>query len=236
MVVSWGSSNVFGQHAATDRVKNLSVPPLQPVEVFNVGDEICVEGYLMDYLCITLGTLVDNPDVESLSVEQEGPFVHSVKCILDVPDCLDSPFHIVPPAVVGDEYFDQGWRLDAASKEAAIATARAAGVCSNECVGDQDTGLYLTMTATINSLGSNSAPAEISATDIQVASPDDASCGFIARPPFPIPRVGDVVCIEGFVMVSALFVFYIPSEFLVPNVYSRFVYPGLFLHQSRNIV
>lgn len=236
MVVAWGSSSSFVQHAITDRIKNLSVPPLQPVTDLVVGDEICVEGYLMDYLCITLGTLVDNPTVESLSVAQEGPFVHSVKCILDVPDCLDSPFHIVPPAEVGDEYFDQGWRLDAASKEAAIATARAAGVCGNECVGDQDSGLYLTMTATINSLGSNSAPAEISATNIQVASPDDEFCSSIARPPFPLPRVGDEVCIEGFVMVRVILCLFYSITFPVQNVNSLFVCPGRFLHQPWHVV
>ena len=205
MVVAWGSSETFGQHAGSDRVRNLSVPPLQPQPKVDIaeGDEICVEGYLMDYLCIERGTLVDNPTVESLSVEQKGPFVHSVHCILDVEDCLNSPFHIVPPAEAGDAYFDQGWRLDSASKDLAIATAQAEGVCTNQCTGDQDTGLYLTMKATVKSLGSNSAPAEISATDIQVASPDDDSCnGLIARPPFPVPRVGDTVCVEGFVMVS----------------------------------
>ena len=206
MVVAWGSSNTFGQHAATDRVKGLTVPALQPSTVLEDGQEICVEGYLMDYLCIDRGTLVDNPDVESLSVGQDGPIVHSVHCILDVPDCVESPFHIVPPAVSGDAYFDQGWRLDDASKEAVIAVAQAEGVCDlDECVGNVERGLYLTMTATIASLGSNSAPAVLSgASNIDVAAPEDATCPFIARPPFEVPREGDEVCIEGFVMVSLL--------------------------------
>lgn len=198
-IVAWGTDNTFGYHA-NNREPNLFVPALQPSGDFGVGDTICVEGYLMDSLCIDLGTLVDNPTVATLSVAQEGPIVHSVKCIVNVPACLESPFHIVPLAEGNDEYFDQGWRLDDAAKDIAVQAAYTHGSCAENCEGDQETGLYLSMQATVLSLGSNSEPGVITTTAMERASPEDNVCPFIARPPFPVPRVGDEVCVEGFVM------------------------------------
>ena len=101
-------------------------------------------------------------------------------------------------------YFDQGWQLDENSKQVAIQVAKQAGVCTEGCTGNRERGLYLSMTATIQSLGSNAAPAIISATSMTASSPMEQVCGgqgAFARPPYPIPRPGDTVCIEGYVMV-----------------------------------
>ena len=69
MVVAWGSSETFGQHAGSDRVRNLSVPPLQPKadngdSVPGVGDTVCVEGFVMVsflflHLHVVVSALVD---------------------------------------------------------------------------------------------------------------------------------------------------------------------------------
>ena len=39
------------------------------------------------------------------------------------------------------------------------------------------------------------------ASEMIPSKPEDTVCGSIVRPPFPIPRVGDEVCIEGYLMV-----------------------------------
>ena len=140
----------------------------------------------------------------SISVEQNGPLIHSVHCILDVQDCADSPFHIIPPAIPGAFYYDKGWRLDDAAKAVAVAIAQQTAECENGCVGDQATGLYVSMEATVVKKGDNAMPTLITATEMTAATPEDNVCGdVVMRPPFPIPRVGDEVCIEGYLMVSS---------------------------------
>jgi hypothetical protein len=65
------------------------------------GKEVQVEGLVMDQLCIDRGTLFDNPTVKTL----ENPVVHSVKCLIDVPECVASGFSILaPPATPGGLY------------------------------------------------------------------------------------------------------------------------------------
>ena len=41
--------------------------PLSVGAQLAVGDEVCVEGFVMDFFCISRGTLFDNPSVVSLA-------------------------------------------------------------------------------------------------------------------------------------------------------------------------
>ena len=51
-------------------------------------------------------------------------------------------------------------------------------------------------------IGDNAMATVISAGEMMAAKQEDNVCGdIIHRPPFPFPRVGDQVCIEGYLMV-----------------------------------
>ncbi|OEU12494.1 hypothetical protein FRACYDRAFT_191288, partial [Fragilariopsis cylindrus CCMP1102] len=87
-----------------------------------VGDNICVEGYVMDLFCINRGTLLDNPSVRTL----ENPELHSVHCLIDVNQCVTSSFEILMDPSSGsiDQLYNRGWRLDEESKQKSIELAQ----------------------------------------------------------------------------------------------------------------
>jgi DOMON domain len=145
---------------------------------------------LKDLFCINRGTLFDNPNVTTLSLE--GPPIHSVHCLLDVPECIASAFEIlIPPLPTTPDLYQRGWRLDDASKALVVALAQSVGICEN-CTdmgmgGTVERGLYVSLTATMQDGGSADSPPIITATDITVGNATDVpKCAFITRPP-PAP-------------------------------------------------
>jgi hypothetical protein len=60
-------------------------------EKLAVGDNICVEGFVMDFFCINRGTLLDAPDVVTL----QDPQLHSLHCLIDVPSCVSTDFNVL---------------------------------------------------------------------------------------------------------------------------------------------
>src|SRR3569832_2019332 len=95
-----------------------------------IGDSGCVVGYVMDRYCVDRGTLFDNPTVVTL----QEPQVHSVHCLIDVPNCLASPYEILTDPPSGSDMFVRAWTLSSSAKEAVLAVARAEGVCGT-CSG-----------------------------------------------------------------------------------------------------
>jgi hypothetical protein len=193
-----------------------------------------------DYECIRLGTLIDNPTVATLSAQ--GPLVHSVHCLIDVPQCIASPYEILLPALntttsdsdsmmsgndTAADAFVRGWRLDDDTKARAVNVVKTFGLCQvcNSTVASGATGiergLHVGMTGEIVNLGDPSVgtPPTIRAVDeswsvLQVSDPNATSgtsslvCpvddGGSDRPPTlssEPPVVGDVFCVEGYVMV-----------------------------------
>ena len=69
----------------------------------SIGNEICVSGYIMDYYCIALGNLLDRPRFETLGAN--GPLKHSVHCLVDIDDCVDSGYEILAPFEDGSGNF-----------------------------------------------------------------------------------------------------------------------------------
>ncbi|KAJ3416142.1 hypothetical protein HDV05_002787 [Chytridiales sp. JEL 0842] len=55
------------------------------------GTTVNVGGYIMDNLCIDLGTLLDNPSVKTLQNPQE----HTIHCLIDVKSCVNSGYAIL---------------------------------------------------------------------------------------------------------------------------------------------
>ena len=151
------------------------------------GDEICAEGFVMDFFCINRGTLFDNPSVVTLL----DPQLHSVHCLVDVPPCLASEYEVLyalpPESVTPAANHARGWRLDAASKDAVIALARGVGRraaspgCSTctEAEGGTllDRGFHAGMVANVVTPSDGVNPALISITRVEPSSPDAPFCG-----------------------------------------------------------
>jgi len=120
-----------------------------------VGDEVCITGFIMDHFCIERGTLLDNPSIVTL----ENPEEHSFHCLLDVQVCYESGFQVLGEKNAESGLHELGYRLD--DSEAVIAAGRASGqdgYCST-CTGDSsapDYGYQATVRGIVSELGDGS--------------------------------------------------------------------------------
>mmetsp|Transcript_6148 Transcript_6148/g.12320 ORF Transcript_6148/g.12320 Transcript_6148/m.12320 type:complete len:763 (+) Transcript_6148:238-2526(+) len=197
-IVAWDDdSNLLGYHQG--RVRDLTVV-LQPDNIGEetttttvvppadssyptVGEEVCIEGHVMDSFCIERGTLVDNSSIRTLS--PEGSTQHSVHCLVDVTRCVNSPYEILLPPLDGTdsgEDYVRGWRLDPATKETVLALARSVGGqgCTT-CDGTKelDRGFHISITrATVFDEGDQDRPPLVSAdpADIVISTPQILQC------------------------------------------------------------
>lgn len=120
-------------------------PTPEPTEGgLRIGDDICIEGFIMDWFCIDRGVLLDNSRVRTL----EGPDVHSIHCLVDVGICVNSAFEVlVEPLVYNAEEdameYQRGWRIsedvdEYAGKQMVIDLARDIGTRCSTCTGNGD--------------------------------------------------------------------------------------------------
>jgi hypothetical protein len=85
----------------------------------SVGKEVVARGLIMDNFCITKGTLVDAPTVKTL----ENPQIHSIHCLIDVPDCIKSKFTILAPPAKAGGLYSVKYQLDIESSAIALKEA-----------------------------------------------------------------------------------------------------------------
>jgi len=131
-----------------------------PVSALKVGDTVCTVGYIMDYFCIKRGTLFDNPDVPTLG--RDGPIVHSVHCLIDVPSCVDSPFELLQDvSPEGETNVQYGRAFRAESNDLLVEYAKKVGSCQAGCSGSQERGLEAAVVGEIVNLGNSMTPATI---------------------------------------------------------------------------
>lgn len=92
-----------------------------------VGDKICIEGYIMDFFCINRGRLLDR-GLKTL----EFPHRHSLHCLLDVGSCINdrSPFEILIDPKEEGALYSRGFQLTDKSKQDMMTLARRVGSCS----------------------------------------------------------------------------------------------------------
>lgn len=142
----------------------LAPPAWAADEAAKVGDEVCAEGYIMDTYCITETVLFDNPTVETLSTE--GPVVHSVKCLVDPPQCPDSGFEVLPDLAQGADTFCRNFRIDQTETPQVVSfieTTAKAGACNNcnNTSGTVESGMRATFKGTVTDAGNKTYPATI---------------------------------------------------------------------------
>lgn len=129
-----------------------------------VGDTICTVGYVMDYFCIQRGTLFDNRSVETLSAE--GPKVHTVHCLIDVPSCVSSPFEIL---LEDGEDGAHGRAFRVEDNELLIEYAKMVGDCTEGCIGTQKSGLKAAIVGEVLNFGNVMTPPTIRVTSVSDA-------------------------------------------------------------------
>ncbi|CAJ1959549.1 unnamed protein product [Cylindrotheca closterium] len=103
-----------------------------------IGDQLCIQGFIMDYFCIQNVNMIDNG-----LVTLEEPDRHTVHCLVDVGICLDSAFEVLvesPNQASSTSAYTRGYRLDDGSKTDMISLARRVGSCST-CVNGYDNSM-----------------------------------------------------------------------------------------------
>jgi hypothetical protein len=159
--------------AAIPLVSVLLSGGILPARALEVGEQFCVEGFIMDFYCIDRRFLLDRSSIRTL----ESPELHSVHCLVDVGLCNSSPYEILLDPLPGESLYARGWRLDDATKNRMIDLARSVGSCST-CENRQGLiqGFRAALNATVLDLGSSSVPPLISATEIQQSELGTQTC------------------------------------------------------------
>lgn len=134
-----------------------------------VGDEICVEGLVMDNFCIDRGAMLDPAGLDPFTDAEK----HTVHCLADVQPCIDSNFVILNDK--GDDgRYSVGYRLDADGTLAVVDASKPVGVCDNGCTGDLVAGLRVGIKGTVME---NTEPYLVSAQTVEVSNELTNFCG-----------------------------------------------------------
>eukprot|EP00978_Attheya_sp_CCMP212_P000661 scaffold1312_cov54-Attheya_sp.AAC.5 len=128
------------------------------VTALEVGDNVCIEGYIMDLFCINRGTLLDAPSVQTL----RNPEKHSLHCLVDVTQCRRSGYNLLLDPQEQGGLYARLFQLDDIGNEMVLTEARALGDCSTcKAEGTQRFGYRATIKGTVTDMGSSSTPATL---------------------------------------------------------------------------
>jgi hypothetical protein len=140
-----------------------------------VGDAVCAEGIAMDFFCIAMGFLFDNPSIATL----EGPTEHSVHCLIEVTECISTPYEILlPPPSDGSTsgLYTRGYRLDDTAKADVLALAKRVGICGScDGTGTIQRGLTVVVQGQVVQEAFSDVPPTISGT-VSLSDPDAPVC------------------------------------------------------------
>lgn len=161
--------------------------------VAQAGDEVCVQGFIMDRYCIDLGVLFENRAIATLGAT--GPVDHSVHCLIDVPHCLTSSFEVLN--VLEDETgsetrYGREWRLDDNTmvRDWAYANAICADCESTSLEngpGKVERGLRMAIRGFVEKGATFRSPAIIRVEEVAHADEFDTLCAGIQQ--FAPPRI-----------------------------------------------
>ncbi len=124
----------------------------------------CFSGFIMDTLCINLGTLIDHPNLRSLS----NPGVHSVGCMLDIPGCVSGGYEILTGTPKKGKDYTRAVKFNAAGNKLIVAYLKANGVCASGCKGKITNGINATVKGTI--INSKTVPPTMNITKVYTTS------------------------------------------------------------------
>jgi hypothetical protein len=138
----------------------------------------------MDFFCIAQGFLFDNPSIVTL----EGPMEHSVHCLLDVPECINTPFEILlPPSAGGGGLYSRGYRLDDDTKAEVVALGKQEGVCGDcDSTGTIEKGFTVVVQGQVVQEAVSDVPPTITGT-VTLSNPNSPVCALQAATPSMTP-------------------------------------------------
>lgn len=137
------------------------------------AEDICMENvYIMDKYCVNRGTLLDAPTVVTL----ESPDLHSVHCLVDVPNCFKSGYELLAEnPVAGGPKYCRAFQFEEAGNQLVISTARAAGstalgcrTCTGTGAATQKRGFRATVIGTSTGQGVAGLPPTLIVTSMVV--------------------------------------------------------------------
>lgn len=119
----------------------------------------------MDRLCIDRGTLLDNEDIVTL----EGPYEHSIHCLVDIGSCAQGPFEILTDPSENSSQYVRAYEVDDAARVDLVRLARQVGNC-NTCSKDglQRKGFRAFLNGTVTELGENGLPHKLEVSSMEV--------------------------------------------------------------------
>jgi len=100
-----------------------------------VGDQVCIQGFIMDFFCINNVNMIDNG-----RITLEEPELHTVHCLADIGVCLNTPYEVLVESPMAETKYSRGYRLDEDSKQDILRLARSVGSCST-CVNGYDNSM-----------------------------------------------------------------------------------------------
>lgn len=127
----------------------------------------------MDKFCINRGTLFDNPGQATLVAP--GPEIHSVHCLVDVAQCINSGYTVLKENP-GDDTYSVSYRLDDNGDSMMKAFAEDSGkkgtckLCDGKLGGTIEKGFRATVIGRITELGDPSSSQRIAQADSLVVS------------------------------------------------------------------
>ena len=138
----------------------------------------------MDRYCIFRGTLLDAPRYRTL----EHPEQHSVHCLVDEGDCVNSGFIVLSDPAPGLSLYTEGYALDAAGNQKLTKLARQVGRCST-CDGGGSIvkGFRAGMIGTVVNVKAD--PPVIQVDSAEAITADDDFCSVDPTAPTVSPSV-----------------------------------------------
>ncbi|KAL7465683.1 hypothetical protein ACHAXS_006005 [Conticribra weissflogii] len=129
---------------------------LQSTNAIEVGDQVCITGYVLDGLCITQGFFLDAQDTKSLEFPEE----HTFHCLIDPPQCVESGYQVLGPKNETTGMHCLGFRFDNTTTVVELAkTVGQKGLCTsctNEDANAPERGWLATVKGTVSALGDGS--------------------------------------------------------------------------------
>lgn len=150
-----------------------------PSHVAAEGEEICIEGFIIDTYCLAVGFF---PHTTTRALH--APAKHSVHCLIDDANCINSGFEVLADKqadfVAGSSTspYCRAYKLDDAGRGMMIDLAKSTGVCDDcneDTTGEHVNAFRAMVKGTVSTPATETLPAVIAVTSVEPAS-DGIGC------------------------------------------------------------
>eukprot|EP00523_Entomoneis_sp_CCMP467_P020675 CAMPEP_0168852026 /NCGR_PEP_ID=MMETSP0727-20121128/12746_1 /TAXON_ID=265536 /ORGANISM="Amphiprora sp., Strain CCMP467" /LENGTH=228 /DNA_ID=CAMNT_0008906099 /DNA_START=89 /DNA_END=775 /DNA_ORIENTATION=+ len=141
----------------------------------SVGESVCAGGYIMDWFCIKEGVLLDTGD-ETLAQ----PFEHSYHCLLDISQCINSPYEILHDPETSDSKYIRWYQ--ASDNALLVKLGRQEGLkgycstCENTGSAAPSRGFRAEVKGTVTALASGDTPPILQIEQVRLLAAGTEPC------------------------------------------------------------